>query len=119
MVYVAPFGQAANQTLTARVLVDNAERRWAPGLYVSADVTLAETPVPLAIRKEAVQNVEGVDVVFVQVVEGLAPRELKLGRSDGEFSEVLEGLAAGESYAAANSFILKAELGKGSAEHAH
>ena len=41
VVYVAPFGQTANQTLTARVLLDNAERRWAPGLYVTAEVTLA------------------------------------------------------------------------------
>lgn len=117
IVYVAPFGQAANQTLTARVLLDNPERRWAPGLYVTAEVTLAETAAPLAIRTEAVQTLEGRSVVFVQGDAGFAPREVALGRGDGEFSEVLSGLAAGETYVAANSYILKADLGKGSAEH--
>lgn len=119
LVYVAPFGSAANQTLTARVLLDNSERRWSPGLNVTAEVTLAETAVPLAIRSSAVQNLEGRDVVFVQHEEGFEPQPVKLGRTDGELSEVLEGLKAGDRYVAANSFILKAELGKGSAEHGH
>lgn len=117
VVYVAPFGQAANQTLTARVLVDNPERRWAPGLYVTAEVTLAETAAPLAIRNEAVQTLEDRSVVFVQDDEGFAPHEVALGRSDGEFAEVLSGINVGDTYAAANSYILKAELGKGSAAH--
>lgn len=119
VVYVAPFGSAANQTLSARVLLDNSERRWSPGLNVTAEVTLAETTVPLAISSAAVQNLEGRDVVFAQHDDGFEPRPVKLGRSDGDKTEVLEGLAAGDRYAATNSFILKAELGKGSAEHSH
>lgn len=119
VVYVAPFGSAANQTLSARVLLDNADRRWAPGLNVTADVTLAETNVPLAIRSAAVQNLESRDVVFVLDEDGFEPRPVRLGRSDGEMTEVADGLAAGDRYAAVNSFILKAELGKGSAEHGH
>ena len=119
VVYVAPFGSAANQTLSARVLLDNSERRWSPGLNVTAEVTLAETTVPLAISSSAVQNLEGRDVVFVQHEDGFEPRPVKLGRSDGDTTEVLEGLAAGDRYVAGNSFILKAELGKGSAEHGH
>ncbi len=119
VVYVAPFGSAANQTLSARVLLDNAERHWAPGLNVTAEVTLAETTVPLAIRSSAVQNLEARDVVFVLDADGFEPRPVRLGRSDGEMTEIADGLAAGDRYAAANSFILKAELGKGSAEHSH
>ncbi len=119
VVYVAPFGSAANQTLSARVLLDNSERRWSPGLNVTAEVTLAETAVPLAISSSSVQNLEGRDVVFVQHEGGFEPRPVKLGRTDGDQTEVLDGLSAGDRYAAANSFILKAELGKGSAEHGH
>lgn len=119
VVYVAPFGQSTNQTLTARVQLDNAERRWAPGLYVTAEVTLAQTPVPLAVRNEAVQSVGDRTVVFIRNDEGFEPRPVRLGRSDGEISEVLEGIAAGETYATRNSFILKSELGKGGAEHGH
>lgn len=117
LVYIAPFGQTANQTLVARVLLDNPERRWAPGLYLTAEVTLAETLVPVAVRNEAVQNLEGRDVVFVQDDRGFSPHPVQIGRSDGEHSELLSGPGAGERYAAKNSFILKAELGKGEADY--
>lgn len=117
LVYVAPFGSSTNQTLTARVLVNNADRRWAPGLYVTADVTLAETAVPLAIRNESVQNLEGRSVVFVKDADGFEPKAIKVGRLDDESSEVLEGIKAGDAYVTRNSYILKAELGKGEAEH--
>jgi len=46
-------------------------------------------------------------------------RPLSVGRRDANRAEVLQGLAAGERYAAANSFVLKAELGKASATHDH
>jgi cobalt-zinc-cadmium efflux system membrane fusion protein len=116
VVYVAPFGSTSNQTLSARVLLDNSARKWAPGLYVTADVTLAESSVPLAIRAEAVQTVNEESVVFVQDADGFKPRPVRLGRSDGETTEVLDGLKSGETYATANSFVLKAELGKGEVE---
>lgn len=119
IVYVAPFGSSTNQTLTARVLLDNAERRWAPGLYVAADITLAQSEVPLAVRSEALQSLESGTVVFVHDKDAFKPRTVRTGRTDGRWSEVTEGLQSGERYAAANSFIIKAELGKGTAEHGH
>ncbi len=119
VVYVAPFGSSASQTLTARVLLDNAERRWPPGLYVTAELTLATTPVPIAVRGEALQTIEDRTVVFVRNEDGFEARTVQVGRSDGEIAEILSGIESGESYATGNSFILKAELGKGSAEHGH
>lgn len=119
VVYVAPFGSSSNQTLTARVRLENAERRWAPGLYVNAEVTLGEASVLLAVRNEALQSLEGLPVVFVQGDEGFEPRPVRIGRTDRQWSEVLEGLERGAHYASANSFILKAELGKGEAAHDH
>ena len=119
VIWVAPFGSSANQTLSARVLLDNADRRWAPGLYVTAQVTLAETDVPITVRNEALQTLEGRTVVFVQDSDGFEPRVVELGRNDASTTEILSGIAAGERYVAANSFILKADLGKGEAEHGH
>ena len=118
VVYVAPFGSSASQTLTARVLVDNAERNWPPGLYVNAELTLASTQVPLAVRSEALQTIEDRTVVFVKDEDGFDARTVQVGRGDGEISEVISGIQPGETYATKNSFILKAELGKSSAEHA-
>ena len=117
--YVAPFGSASSQTLTARVLLDNQDGRWAPGLYVSADVTLAEIVVPVAIRNEALQTLEERSVVFLASPDGFRAQPVRIGRSDAELTEILDGLKAGDRYVTRNSFILKADLGKGTAEHEH
>lgn len=119
VVYVAPFGSASNQTLTARVLLDNADGRWAPGLYVTVDVTLAESAVPVAVRNEALQILDGRTVVFAEGPEGFQPLTVETGRSDSEATEIVKGLMPGDRYVVGNSFILKAELGKGEAEHEH
>lgn len=119
IVYVAPLGHAASQTLTARILLDNAQRRWAPGLYVTGEVALSETEVPVAVRSDAIQSIGRDAVVFVQGAEGFSAQPIALGQSDGDYAEVRGGLAAGDRYAAANSFVLKSELGKGEADHDH
>jgi membrane fusion protein, heavy metal efflux system len=119
VIYVAPFGSSANQAITVRVLLDNSEHRLVPGHFITAELTLAETVVPLAVRNEAVQTLEQRSVVFVKGNEGFEPRPVRLGRTDGEVSELLAGLEAGETYVTTNSFILKSELGKEGAEHGH
>ena len=116
VVYVAPFGTSNNQTLIARVQLDNAKGEWPPGLYVTAEVTLASTAVPLAVSRNALQTLDDRTVVFVKGEEGFEPRPVQLGRTDRDLAEVLSGLEAGETYATKNSFILKAELGKGEAD---
>lgn len=116
VVYVAPFGTSSNQTLSARVLIENAEGNWPPGLYVTAEVTLTSASVPLTVSTNALQTWEDRTVIFVKSEEGFEPRAVQLGRRDGEVAEVLSGLQPGETYATKNSFILKAELGKGEAD---
>ncbi|MNT97952.1 Cobalt-zinc-cadmium resistance protein CzcB [compost metagenome] len=57
--------------------------------------------------------------MFGRYGQYLEARPLELGRSDGKMVEVIEGLSAGEKYAAGNSFTVKAELGKAGATHDH
>lgn len=119
ILYIASLGQSASQTLTVRVLLDNREQRWAPGLYVTGEIELSKTPVPLAVKSSALQTVENHSVVFVQKGDGFQATPVEVGRSDGEFTEIISGLKSGLRYAAANSFVLKSELGKGEAGHDH
>lgn len=119
IVAVAALGTSGNQSLSARVLLNNTERQWTPGLFVNADVMMAKKPVALAVRNEALIEHEGKQVVFIKDKDGFEPRAVKLGRADGKFTEVLSGVKAGETYASKNSFIIKSELGKDGAEHGH
>lgn len=119
VIYVGTHANPVNQSTTARASLDNAEGQWFAGHFVNAEVTLAETKVAIAVRNEALQTHEGKTVVFVREADGFEPRPVQVGRADSVYTEIVSGLAAGDAYVATNSFILKSDLGKESAEHEH
>ncbi len=107
------------RTTTARVVLPNPEGLWRPGLPVNVEVVSEEVSVPLAVAEEGLQSLRDWTVVFGRYGEYFEARPLTLGRRDGRYAEVLEGLQAGEKYAAKNSFLIKADLGKAAASHDH
>jgi len=107
------------RTATARVVLPNPQLAWRPGLFVNVDVTAGEAKAPVTVAASAIQAFEGREVVFVSVPGGFKARTIKAGRTDGRCTEVTSGLKAGERYASTNSFVIKAEVGKASAEHEH
>lgn len=117
--YVGALLGEQTRTAKAHVVLPNPGNAWRPGLFVNVDVLAQETDVALAVAADAVQSVEQKQVVFVRVADGFRKQEVTLGRTDGKRVEIIKGLSAGDVYAAAGSFVIKAELGKGSAEHAH
>lgn len=117
--YVGALLGQDTRTAKARVTLPNPKMAWRPGLFVNVDVVSGETEVPVSVLADAVQTVEDKPVVFVRVKDGFTAQPVKLGRADGKRVEVIDGLAAGTAYAASGSFVLKAELSKGSAEHSH
>lgn len=117
--YIGSVVGTQNRTATARVVLPNPEGIWRPGLPVNVSVVADEVEVPVAVAVDGLQTVRDWTVVFGRYGKYLEARPLKLGRNDGEYAEVIEGIKAGESYAAKNSFLIKAELGKASASHDH
>ncbi|KAB2964852.1 MAG: efflux RND transporter periplasmic adaptor subunit [Zoogloea sp.] len=117
--YVGALIGEQTRTARARVLLSNPHGSWRPGLFVNVEVISDETEVPVAVLSEAIQDLDGQKVVFVRAGDGFVARPVQTGRSDEIRTEILSGLEAGTPYAAAGSFVLKAEIGKGSAEHAH
>lgn len=105
--------------LTARVLVNNEDGLWTPGQLLTGSVVTQQVAVNLIIDNRAFQEVEGKQVIFVTNKGGYETRELQLGQTDGQYSQVLSGLKAGDQYALMNSYLLKADLGKAGASHAH
>ena len=117
--YIAPLIDAQSRTATARVVLDNQKRNWLAGLPVNIDLVAEEVTVPLAVSLEAIQSLHYGDVVFGRYGDAFEARPVELGRRDSKYVEVLSGLNEGEQYAAGNSFIVKAELGKAGASHDH
>nr|WP_255680749.1 efflux RND transporter periplasmic adaptor subunit [Azonexus sp. R2A61] len=117
--YVGALLGQDTRTAKARVTLANPKMAWRPGLFVSIELISSEAEVPVSVLSEAVQTIDNKSIVFTRVADGFVAQPVILGRSDGKYIEVLSGMKAGTAYAASGSFILKSELGKGSAEHSH
>ncbi len=115
--YVGSLIGEQTRSAKARVTLPNPERSWRPGLFVTVDLVQDETEVPVAVSVDAIQTYRDWKVVFGRFGELFEARPVKLGRSDGKWVEVVNGLAPGTAYAATNSFVLKADLGKAGASH--
>ncbi len=103
----------------ARLTLANPQGRWRPGLFVTVRLVRDEATVPIAVLNEGIQTFRDWQVVFVKYGDWFEGRPLELGRTDGEYTEVLSGLKPGDQYATANSFAVKAEIGKLGATHDH
>jgi|GEM_PF-102117 len=117
--YISPFGSASTQTVLARVILPNVGLAWRPGFFVTGEVVVERTEVPVGVHAAAVQTIDGASVVFVQDGGAYEARTVVLGRRDEAFVELLSGLEPGERYVARNSFVLKADVGKAGAQHEH
>ncbi len=108
--YVSPVVDETTRTATARVVVPNPQRAWRPGMFVNARVVVDAIRAPLVVPTTALETYENRTVIFVKTDDGFEPRPVKVGRTNDQFAEILDGLSAGEVYVAKNGFTLKAEL---------
>jgi len=107
---VSPIVSAETRTATARVVLENDDGSWRPGIFVVGHVKTSAEEAPVVLPKGAVQTVEGKQVVFVPEGEVYEPTPVRTGRSDRERVEITAGLAPGTPYVAQGAFELKAKL---------
>lgn len=117
--YLSPVGSSDTQSALARAIVPNREQRLRPGLFITGRLTLSAKKVNVAVKSSALQTVENRTVVFVRNGDKFEARDVEIGDRDKDLVEITFGVIDGETYAARNSFIVKAEMSKGSAEHEH
>lgn len=115
-----PMTEASSQTLLARATIKNLDSHWLPGMSVRGDVVVKSRDVPIAVKTSALQQMEGQTVIFVKEEDGsFKARPVKTGLQNKNWTEISEGLKSGETYVSEGSFIVKADIGKAGAEHAH
>ncbi len=124
--FIAPTLDPNTRTVSVRIEIKGDGRALRPGMFAQAIITESgddgrHEPV-LAIPEEATQLVEGELVVFVPVrgeENSFAKRPIHVRPSVGRLLPVVSGIKEGELFVVAGSFMLKAEHGKGSADHEH
>jgi membrane fusion protein, heavy metal efflux system len=117
--YISPFGAEDTQTMLARVELPNPDGNLRPGLFVTGEIIVEESEVPVAVKSSGIQTFRDWEVVFMQHENLFEIAILEIGRRDDEWVEVLSGIKPGQKYAAENSFIIKADIGKSGASHDH
>ena len=116
--YIAPVVEQATRTAIARVVLPNPTGVWRPGLFVNVTV-LTPVEAPVVVATEAIHRMADATMVFVAEEDRFVPRRVTVGRVGRTTAAITEGLAPGERYAEAGSFLVKAELAKGEAGHEH
>jgi cobalt-zinc-cadmium efflux system membrane fusion protein len=116
---ILPGTATASQSTVARATLRNVDGRWRPGTAVRARVTVSERQAALVVPTSALQTIENATVVFVRSGETYTARRVRIGERDVDNAEILEGLKAGEDVVVAQSYVIKADLEKASAEHDH
>lgn len=125
--YVAPMIDPHTRTVSVRVAVECEDRSLMPGMFVEVEIASAdrknqESAPVVAVSDMAIQIVDGQASVFVPVPgeeNTFAKRTVSIGKAVGRMVPIYGGLVEGEAYVASGSFLLKADLGKETAEHQH
>jgi cobalt-zinc-cadmium efflux system membrane fusion protein len=103
----------ATRTAHLRVVLDNAQGKLRPGLFVTVAVPLrgASEVEAVAVPTEAVEKIAGLPAVFVEREPGrFELRPVETGREAHGMVEVRHGLKEGERIVARGAFALKSEL---------
>jgi cobalt-zinc-cadmium efflux system membrane fusion protein len=114
--YIAPVVSGETRTVRARVTLANPEHRWRPGSVVEAVIEVESEQAGVTVPNEALQTVDGRLSVFLPVQDGFRLQPVKAGRSDAKHTEIIKGVTTGAKIATGQTFVLKAELEKGSGD---
>ena len=92
-----------------------------PGAFLQARIRPSEEvdQTRISVPEDAVQTIDGQDMVFVRTRRGFQARPVVTGTRSGGQVVIESGLEPKWRIATANAFLLKAELEKESAEHGH
>lgn len=118
---VTPSLDAESRSATAVLTLTRAVPGLQPGSFLQARIRPSGEldQSRIAVPEDAVQVLEGRDVVFVRTRRGFQAREVEIGSRSAGMVTILSGLEPGQRIATANAFLLKSELEKEGAEHGH
>jgi membrane fusion protein, heavy metal efflux system len=116
VVFITPIVDKDSRSARVVAEIANENGAWRPGSFVTAAIATGEQSVSVAVPTNAIQTIGTGKAVFVRTTEGFEKRVVVTGRSNDRLTEVLTGLKAGETIAVTNTFLLKAEFLKSSAE---
>lgn len=101
----------ATRMMQVRIALKNPNQRLHPEMLANADIPMGRAAPVLTVSSDAVQQINGQDVVFIRTApDRFVVRPVRVGATAGGKTPVLEGLKAGERVVMHGSFVLKSHL---------
>jgi multidrug efflux pump subunit AcrA (membrane-fusion protein) len=105
------------RAMQVRIVLNNPANRLRPEMLATAEIPIGERKPVLLVPSDAVQQIDGQDVVFVRTAaDRFVVRPVRIGETSGGKSPIFEGLKAGEQIVVRGSFTLKSQLLKSTME---
>jgi len=109
VVFIDPVLTPETRTTPVRMEIPNPDLRLKPGMYGDVTIRVQAKPV-LAVPREAVLDSGTRTLAFLDRGDGrFEPRDIKTGRTFGDFTEVIEGLQAGDKIVTSGTFLIDSE----------
>jgi Cu(I)/Ag(I) efflux system membrane fusion protein len=106
------YPQVAQDTRTTKVRIElgNPDGLLRPDMYADVEIASGSGGPVIAVPDSAVIDTGTRQVVILDKGEGrFEPREVKIGRQGGGFTEIRSGIAAGDKVVTAANFLIDAE----------
>ena len=111
--YIYPTLDSMSRSVRARVVISNSSGLLKPGMYATVRLSTPSRSA-LAVPASAVLRTGERNIVFVAQANGeLRPLEVEVGRTAGDYTEILAGLAAGQRVVTSAQFLLDSESNLG------
>ncbi|MBG78804.1 MAG: efflux transporter periplasmic adaptor subunit [Alphaproteobacteria bacterium] len=114
-----PTADTLSQTVIAIAELSNENGIWRPGMTIEGEVGVGEKQAGIVVPRTALQYMEDKQVIFIKSGNTYEPRFVEVGLIGTTNAEITSGLKRGESYVSAGSFVIKADILKGTAAHEH
>ncbi len=111
VVFISPRVDEGSYTIKIRVQVDNGGYLLKPGMFVRGEILVEGQQVRFSVPSEAVQDLDGMDVVFVKdAEESFIPIEVNVTYAGRRQSSVDGEINVGDVVVADGAFILKSKI---------
>ena len=107
---------SATRTATAILTADAGGDTLIAGEGVQVRLHARGAAAGLVVPEDAVQNIDGRDVLFVRTKDGFKPQPVLVGERSGGTAQIVSGVRAGELVATRNAFLVKADMIKSAKE---
>jgi cobalt-zinc-cadmium efflux system membrane fusion protein len=111
---ITNLGQELDPTtrvMQVRIVLNNSTQRLRPEMLANAEIPIGQTRPVLAVPSDAIQQINGQDVVFVRTgPDRFTVRPVRVGPTADGKTPVIEGLKSGEEIVVHGSFTLKSHL---------